>query len=52
MVDFGGSVTFTGLSSGIDTSSIVTQLIAVESAPKTLLMQRSPGRRLRAMKKQ
>jgi flagellar hook-associated protein 2 len=39
MVDFGGSVTFTGLSSGIDTASIVTQLIAVESAPKTLLMQ-------------
>jgi flagellar hook-associated protein 2 len=39
MVDFGGSVTFTGLSSGIDTSSIVTQLIAVESAPKTLLIQ-------------
>jgi flagellar hook-associated protein 2 len=39
MVDFSGSVTFTGLSSGIDTSSIVTQLIAVESAPKTLLMQ-------------
>ena len=39
MVDFGGSVTFTGLSSGIDTASIVTQLIAVESAPKTLLIQ-------------
>ena len=39
MVDFGSSVTFTGLSSGIDTGSIVTQLIAVESAPKTLLMQ-------------
>ncbi|HEY1479997.1 MAG TPA: flagellar filament capping protein FliD [Gaiellales bacterium] len=34
----GGSITFTGLSSGIDTGSIVTQLIAVESAPKTLLM--------------
>src|SRR5450432_1963090 len=33
------AITFTGLSSGIDTSSIVTQLIAVESAPKTLLMQ-------------
>ena len=39
MVDFGGSITFTGLSSGIDTASIVTQLIAVESAPKTLLIQ-------------
>jgi flagellar hook-associated protein 2 len=39
MVDFGGSINFTGLSSGIDTASIVTQLIAVESAPKTLLMQ-------------
>src|SRR3979411_1792823 len=39
MVDFSSSVTFTGLSSGIDTGSIVTQLIAVESAPKTLLMQ-------------
>jgi flagellar hook-associated protein 2 len=33
-----GQITFTGLSSGIDTGSIVTQLIAVESAPKTLLM--------------
>jgi flagellar hook-associated protein 2 len=33
------AITFTGLSSGIDTGSIVTQLIAVESAPKTLLMQ-------------
>ena len=39
MVTNGGSITFTGLSSGIDTGSIVTQLIAVESAPKTLLMQ-------------
>jgi flagellar hook-associated protein 2 len=39
MVTSGGSITFTGLSSGIDTGSIVTQLIAVESAPKTLLMQ-------------
>ena len=38
MVDSTGAITFTGLSSGIDTSSIVTQLIAVESAPKTLLM--------------
>jgi flagellar hook-associated protein 2 len=34
-----GSINFTGLSSGIDTASIVDQLIAVESAPKTLLMQ-------------
>jgi flagellar hook-associated protein 2 len=39
MVDFSGSVSFTGLSSGIDTASIVTQLISVEAAPKTLLMQ-------------
>ena len=39
MVDQRRSITFTGLSSGIDTGSIVTQLIAVESAPKTLLMQ-------------
>src|SRR5271156_5536443 len=38
MVTNGGAITFTGLSSGIDTGSIVTQLIAVESAPKTLLM--------------
>ena len=38
MVTNGGSITFTGLSSGIDTGSIVTQLIAVESAPKTLLI--------------
>ncbi|MEO9174698.1 MAG: flagellar filament capping protein FliD [Gaiellales bacterium] len=37
MVDSTGAITFTGLSSGIDTSSIVTQLIAVESAPRTLL---------------
>jgi flagellar hook-associated protein 2 len=34
-----GSINFTGLSSGIDTASIVDQLIAVESAPKTLLLQ-------------
>lgn len=34
-----GSISFTGLSSGIDTASIVDQLVAVESAPKTLLMQ-------------
>jgi flagellar hook-associated protein 2 len=39
MATNGASITFTGLSSGIDTGSIVTQLIAVESAPKTLLMQ-------------
>jgi flagellar hook-associated protein 2 len=39
MVEFGSGITFTGLASGIDTASIVTQLIAVESAPKTLLMQ-------------
>jgi flagellar hook-associated protein 2 len=39
MVDFSGSVSFTGLSSGIDTASIVTQLISVEAAPKTLLIQ-------------
>ncbi len=38
MVNNGAAITFTGLSSGIDTSSIVTQLIAVESAPKTLLI--------------
>jgi flagellar hook-associated protein 2 len=38
MVDSTGAITFTGLSSGIDTTSIVNQLIAVESAPKTLLM--------------
>jgi flagellar hook-associated protein 2 len=34
-----GQITFTGLSSGIDTNSIVDQLISVESAPKTLLIQ-------------
>jgi flagellar hook-associated protein 2 len=39
MVQFGSGITFTGLASGIDTASIVDQLIAVESAPKTLLMQ-------------
>src|SRR5471030_2897422 len=38
MVDSTGAITFTGLSSGIDTTSIVNQLIAVEAAPKTLLM--------------
>ncbi len=44
MVTNGGSITFTGLSSGIDTGSIVTQLIAVESAPKTLLMNQQDDR--------
>ena len=39
MVQFGSGISFTGLASGIDTASIVEQLIAVESAPKTLLMQ-------------
>lgn len=34
-----GSINFTGLASGIDTASIVDQLVAVESAPKTLLIQ-------------
>src|SRR3712207_4042713 len=32
-------ITFTGMSSGIDTDSIVTALMQVESRPKTLLQQ-------------
>ena len=32
MVDSTGAITFTGLSSGIDTNSIVTQLVAVNHA--------------------
>ena len=32
-----GTVSFSGLASGIDTASIVDSLIEVESAPKTLL---------------
>jgi flagellar hook-associated protein 2 len=33
-----GQISFTGLSSGIDTDSIVTKLIAIESAPRSLLI--------------
>ncbi len=35
-----GSITSTGIGSGLDVSSIVTQLMAVESRPLTLLQQR------------
>jgi len=32
-----GAITFSGLASGIDTSSIVSQLIALDSAPEQVL---------------
>ena len=34
------AVTFTGLSSGIDTSSLVTQLVAAERAPANVIASR------------
>ncbi len=34
------TITFTGISSGIDTSSIVTELMQIESQPKVLLQQK------------
>src|SRR3954469_20085708 len=34
------TINFTGISSGIDTSSIVTELMKIESQPKVLLQQK------------
>ncbi len=34
-----GTITFSGLATGIDTSSIVSQLMAMERAPEKILTQ-------------
>src|SRR4051794_34580827 len=34
-----GTITFTGITSGLDTDSIVTQLMTIEARPQTLLKQ-------------